>query len=320
MRILSIDGGGIRGLVPALWLRELERMTGKRIFEMFDLIAGTSTGGILALGLTKPGAGGGADFRAGELVELYREHGREIFPRSAWRRVRSIWGSMEEKYPVAGLERVLRRYFGDVRLSEALTRVLVPSYELTTRSPWFFRSERAREDSRWDFAMWEAARATSAAPTYFEPARVGGHALVDGGVYANNPTLCALADHCEVIGREPVMVVSLGTGEYVPSIRYEQARKWGVLQWARPVLDVMFDGVSKTTDHQVRHVLRTVGDSTYYRWQPQLPEHLGAMDNAEAGNLRSLEALTSLKIEQELTDLTSMANRLAAMPASGRLR
>src|SRR4028119_1295248 len=135
-KLLSIDGGGIRGIIPAMILAEIEARTGKRSAEMFDLVAGTSTGGILALGLTKPGQGGEPQYSAKRLVELYETEGEKIFDRPTWHRIHSVGGLAEEKCPSKGIEDVTREYFGDVRLAEALTEVLITAYEIEGRAPW----------------------------------------------------------------------------------------------------------------------------------------------------------------------------------------
>ena len=123
--ILSIDGGGIRGIIPAMILAEIERRTGRRIAEMFDLIAGTSTGGILALGLTVPHEQkrNKPRYRASQLVSFYEEDGKEIF-HSFWQDVVSLHGLMEERYPSEPIERVLRKYLGDqMRMSQCFASV-----------------------------------------------------------------------------------------------------------------------------------------------------------------------------------------------------
>src|SRR5215204_5530160 len=170
-KVLSIDGGGIRGLIPAMVLAEIERRTGKRIAEMFDLVAGTSTGGILALGLTKPGQDSKPEYSAKRLIELYETEGGKIFSIPVWHRVHSVGGLADEKYPSTGIEEVAKKYFGDHRLAEALTEVLVAAYEIEGRIPWFFKRRYARDPEKkgYNFYMREVARATSAAPTYFEP-------------------------------------------------------------------------------------------------------------------------------------------------------
>ena len=144
--ILSIDGGGIRGIIPAMVLADIERRTGRRISELFDLIAGTSTGGVLAMGLSVPEepTGKRPRFEASQLVSFYEEDGKEIF-RSFWRDVVSLHGLMEERYRSEPIEGVLQKYLGEeTRLSQALTEILITSYEIETCRPYLFTRRKAR--------------------------------------------------------------------------------------------------------------------------------------------------------------------------------
>ena len=193
MRVLAIDGGGIRGLIPALVLTEIERRSGRRIFELFDLIAGTSTGGILACALCAPDP-----LPAVEVVELYEEEGPEIFSTARWsQRIRSRRaGSLDEKYDSAALDRALERFLADKRLTEAQPDLIVPAYDTAEPGPYFFKSRKARDTPETDdFPLSLVARATSAAPTYFEPLEArAARSLVDGGVFAVNPAMSAFAE------------------------------------------------------------------------------------------------------------------------------
>jgi patatin-like phospholipase/acyl hydrolase len=291
-RILSIDGGGIRGMIPALVLAELEQRAGKPVAELFDLIAGTSTGGILACGLTIPGDGGRPRYAANQLIALYEQEGPNIFDRSLLRRVLTLDGIIDERYPSGPLEEILQRYFGDARLREALTRVLVTAYEIERRTPWFFRSERAQADGAYDFTMADVAHATSAAPTYFEPAKLAApgapgdyFALVDGGVFAVNPGMCAWAEARALELPQETVVLSLGTGSLIRRIPYDDAKDWGLIQWARPILDVVFDGSSDTVDYQLVQLL---GEDHHFRLQTTLETASDDMDDASEENLRNL--------------------------------
>ena len=130
MKVLSIDGGGIRGLIPALVLAEIERRTGRRTAEMFDLIAGTSTGGILACGLTRRGEDGQPMHSAEELAELYMSEGPKIFDRSLVKQVTSLGGLIDERYDDAGLNAALETYLGPARLKEVLCDVFITAYDI----------------------------------------------------------------------------------------------------------------------------------------------------------------------------------------------
>jgi len=327
VRVLSIDGGGIRGIIPAMILAELERRTGKRIFELFSLIAGSSTGGILALGLTKPNTNG-LPYRAQDLVELYEEHGGRIFSRSVWHRIHAVGNIAEEKYPAAEIEAVLNEYFGDARLRDAATDVLVSSYEIERRFPFFFRSSRARTETTYDFPMKQVARATSAAPTYFEPLKIDVqvegtkdyYALVDGSVYANNPALCAYIEAATTHRRRnplDFLVVSLGTGQLTRRLPYDEAVGWGLARWARPILDVVLDGVSDTVDFQMRELLASDDQVTrYYRFQTTLNSGNDDLDDASRTNIRVLKLLAEEMIRGSDRELSALCDQLmASLPA-----
>lgn len=295
MKVLAIDGGGIRGLVPALVLAEIERRTGRRIADMADLIAGTSTGGILACALAKP-----EPLPAEEIAGLYIEEGPRIFHRSLLRRVTSAEGYLDERYDDAGLIRALERYLGDTRLADATVAVLVTAYDLERRRAFFFR----REGEGSSATMVQAAHATSAAPTYFEPVRVGEATLVDGGVFAINPAMCAYA---EVAGRLDLLV-SLGTGEHTRRLPYADVRGWGQLEWVRPLIDVVFDGGQDAVDFQLERLI----ERRYVRLQTRLDEASDDLDDASERNLARLRREAERLIAARDADIDDVCARLSA--------
>ena len=320
-KVLSIDGGGIRGIIPAIILAEIEERTGKRTAEVFDLVAGTSTGGILALGLTKPGQDGGPEYSAKKLIDLYETEGGKIFSIPVWHRIHSAGGLAEEKYPAKGIEEVALEYFGDVRLAQALTEVLVTAYEIEKRGPWFFKRRHARDQNTEgdNFLMREVARATSAAPTYFEPLPLewgphGKRAFIDGGVHSNNPAMCAYVEAMKIHPEEKdFLVVSLGTGEPTREMPYEEVKGWGLALWAQPILNVVFDGVSDTVDYQLRELLRSEGDDKrYYRFQTKLDPGMHDMDDASAPNIQSLKTKAKEIISKDDADLGALCSQLVA--------
>jgi uncharacterized protein len=307
VRILAIDGGGIRGVIPAIVLSEIERRSGRRTAELFDLVAGTSTGGILACGLTRPAEGGAPQFTAADLIGLYESEGPEIFHRSLLKRVESVEGYLDERYDDSGLNAALRRYLDGTRLSEAVTDIFITAYEIERRQAFFFRSSRARTDPTYDFTYVDAARATAAAPTYFEPARVRDvagaetYALIDGGVFALNPGLVGYAELAAAgRGEEVDLVVSLGTGSHTRPLRYGDARGWGQLEWARPLVDVVFDGSAQTVDFALGHLLPA---GRYVRFQTQLTEASDDLDDASDRNLEALRREGARLVEERSADI-----------------
>jgi hypothetical protein len=293
VRVLSLDGGGVRGLIAARVLERIELRTGRPIADAVDLVAGTSTGAILALGLTRAGADGRPAHSAADLAALYREDGSTIFDRSPLRWLATLGSLVDERYTDAGLERVLAERFGDSTLSAALAPVLVPCYDIERRRPHLFRSWRAGLDEP-DHAIAAVARAASAAPTYFEPARLPAGdrslALIDGGVFANNPAMYAYTHARELFPDSPDVVVSLGCGRHTRSIPLDDARDWGLAHWARPILDVVFDGVSDAVDEQLRALChRDDGVRRYYRFEVELDAGHDGLDDTSPANLHALE-------------------------------
>src|SRR5918994_2564837 len=321
-KVLSIDGGGIRGIIPAMVLAEIERRTGKLTSEVFDLVAGTSTGGILALGLTKPGQGGKAQYSAETLIELYETEGGKIFDLGVWHQLQSVGGLAEERYPSKGIDEVAKRYFDDVPLAEALTEVLVTAYEIERRGPWFFKRRHARDENREgdNFLMRDVARATSAAPTYFEPLQLtwgphGERAFIDGGVHSNNPAMCAYVEARKIHpGENDFLVLSLGTGEPTRHMPYKEVKGWGLALWAQPILNVVFDGVADTVDYQLRELLSTEEGETrrYYRFQTVLDIGKDDMDDASATNIQALKQKAREIISKNEAALEALCSQLLA--------
>lgn len=223
-RILSIDGGGIRGIFPAAFLAALEDDLECPIHEYFDLIAGTSTGGIIAIALAM-------GLPAKDILELYEKRGTEIFSQThtglrglAKRVIRKLkWVAWGPKYNADGLEAALTEIFGDKKIGDAKTRLMVPAWHQQMGAVYIFKTphhKRLSTDFK-DFAR-DAAMATAAAPTYFREfitARDVG--LVDGGIWANNPTGIAVAEGIGTLGWDPkeIQVLSIGCLEDVVEMR-----------------------------------------------------------------------------------------------------
>ena len=318
VKILSIDGGGIRGIIPAMVLAEIERQTQRPAAHLFHLIAGTSTGGILAIGLTIPKNRGSALYSASQLVDLYHRRGAHIFSRSLAHRLAACGNLRREKYTGSGIAQVLFDYFGESRLRDAATDLLIPSYEIERSRPFFFRSAMARERLDYDFPAHEVARATTAAPTYFPPVKLaagalaGHYTLIDGGVFANNPAACALGEARSAhSGAVDFLVVSLGTGELSRCLPYQQAKNWGAVRWAMPMLDVVLDGVSRTVDYQLRQILPGANHSErYYRFQATLDGHNHRLDDAGARNIAALRNVADKLIERESPRILELCETL----------
>jgi patatin-like phospholipase/acyl hydrolase len=275
-RILALDGGGIRGVYTAVLLRRLEEQV-PGFLGRADLVAGTSTGGILALAVAK-------GLTADELVKLYQDNGKQIFARSIFRQIGDLGDLIGAKYDNANLEKILGKVFGDLTLDNLLPRhVLVTSFDLDcpatpgkprTWNPKFFHNF-AGDDSDGKEKVVDVALRTSAAPTYF-PVFQG---CVDGGVVANNPAMAALAQALDTgTGKQEladIRLFSVGTG-LSPTFISGETHNWGITQWAHSLVNMMIEGMMGVADYECSRVLR----EKYFRLAPILaaPVALDAVD------------------------------------------
>jgi patatin-like phospholipase/acyl hydrolase len=324
VRILSIDGGGIRGILPGTILTYLEDQIRRKtkndkatIGQYFDFMAGTSTGGILSLICLCPDQDGNFRFGAKQALDLYLDQGDEIFDVSFKKKLQSMGGLNDEKYDAKELEEALQTYFGDTKLNELLKPCLITSYDMRNRQAHFFTSADADNDI-FNYLVRDVARATSAAPTYFEPVRIQSlfgtpHTLIDGGVFANNPALCAYAevrqlDFSKLSKNEEkpdkpsakdMLIVSIGTGSIKEPYYFKEYKDAGMVKWIKPLIDIMMSGNSETVDYQLRQIFNTLPNKhkdDYYRIQPLIKDCDNAMDNASLDNLKALhqDGLTSV--------------------------
>lgn len=332
MNILSIDGGGIRGIIPGQVLVALEQKLQQiknnpnlRLADVFDLIAGTSTGGILTCLYLCPDLNTGRPrFTAQDAVNLYLQNGDDIFDVSFFKTISSAGGLTDEKYSADALEKVLKNYLGDLKLSQLLKPCLITAYDLNRRKAHFFNQADTDggSDLTADYLVRDVARATSAAPTYFEPANIRAfdrsvYPLVDGGTFANNPAMCACVEafgYNASLKVPDLKVLSLGTGTVDKPYHYSEAKNWGKLGWVGPVLDIMFSGVSDTVDYQLKMLFHSAGvPAQYLRLQVDLQQHAevdSAMDNASEKNMRALEKAGQTLAASNDAELTAFANML----------
>lgn len=312
IRILSIDGGGIRGILPCMVLEQLEIAIAKKLGEkqdeiclrnFFELVAGTSTGGLIAAGLTIPHEKKNKFCNSRELSDVYLEHSHKIFPNSGTALKagdalpRTLLGYAEASYPAVGLVEVLDELFANQVFSAAQTaeegkpgKVLIASYDLTAREPTYFLSWTPEFGS---LQIKDIGRATSAAPTYFPSKGVIGkfpddtnsfhtHAFVDGGLFANNPALAAVTKAAGEWPDKKWMVLSIGCGGGGRNLVQEEIKYWGQTEWVEPMISTMFDASGEAVHRYLREFSKiSNGKLCYYkRINFNLPPSLRPMDNS----------------------------------------
>ncbi|KAL4279556.1 hypothetical protein GQ457_03G039360 [Hibiscus cannabinus] len=329
--LLSIDGGGIRGLIPGVILSflesQLQKLDGEqaRLVDYFDVISGTSTGGLITAMITTPNPKeeNRPLFAAKDIKDFYFQHCPKIFPQdsrshfvSAANMVKSLMGP---KYDGKYLHDILREKLGETRLHQTLTNVVIPTFDIKKLQPRIFSSYEVRIDPSTDALLSDICTGTSAAPTYlpahyFQTQDSSGKTkefhLIDGGVAANNPTLVAINEVTkEIIRGNPdffpikptdyarFLVVSLGTGSPKCEEKYNAslAAKWGVLGWltsehSTPLVDIFMDASSDMVDFHLATVFQALqSEKSYIRIQDDtLSEPMSSVDISTKENMENL--------------------------------
>jgi patatin-like phospholipase/acyl hydrolase len=282
-RVLAIDGGGLKGVFPASFLATVEETIGQPIVDYFDLIVGTSTGGIIALGL-------GLRLSAREILDFYVERGPRIFAGN--RRLRSVRQWTRAKYDPAPLEQALREVFGDRRLGDSKTRLVIPSFDLETGAVHVYKTaHHQRFVTDYKVSAVEVAMATAAAPTYFPTYRsAAGVPLVDGGIWANNPAGTAAVEALGVLEwpRGSVKLLSIGCTTEPLKAKADQARWLGFSYWATRLVPVFMAAQSSASIGTAQLLL---GDQNVLRHSTEVSEGRFRLDIAkDIGSLHGLGA------------------------------
>lgn len=346
-RVLAIDGGGVRGLIPSRVLAELESASGQPIAELFDLIVGTSIGGIAALALTVPGPGGSPLYTPESAADLLSGHKDAIFPGGDISMPRTVTEAKDlastfartglavagrhpdrgnARYSPDPYEAALSEFFGDRMLSSAVTPVVASAFDILTDRPVHFRSADAVSTAGHDLPMALVARAATAAPTFLPPVEVewaGRRAvLVDGGVFANGASLLAYIEarmHAATLGRSPenMLLVSLGTGRQVGSpdnvVDDFSRRHWVGL--ANRLMKAAEAGQHETHHRLLRELL---GDR-YWRFQPTLPADIVfGTDDTSDEQMSALGSLADQFVAKHSSGIGHLAELLASNGQSHR--
>jgi hypothetical protein len=290
-QILSIDGGGLKGLFSAAVLAELEADLRTSIVDHVDLVAGTSTGGLIALAL-------GAGLTPAEIVEFYVNNGPAIFGHP--RRLRRLW---KPKHASDALRTALAQIYGDRTLGTSAKRLVIPSYTLDGNDVYLFKTPHSPRLTRdYKERMVDVALATTAAPTYLPPARLRNNRLVDGGVWANNPALIAIAEATSMLGIDlaGIRVLSLGTTDDVSDLGRKLDRG-GIIPWVRYGRDVLLRAPAVGTFHTAEHL---IGPDRVTRIDPAVPAGVFGLDRIDAERIRGLAEDVARRFAPAVTPFT----------------
>lgn len=327
--ILSLDGGGIRGILEATILTHLEEVleaeinnrypyapaSDIRLGECFDLIAGTSTGGIIAVLMRaidsqthRP------QFKMNEILNLYRKKGHIIFPED-----KSFFkGLFSSKYSPEALEGLLKHYAGEQTLKDLKQPVLITTYDIHQEGLYLFKSYESHKKSQ-NYKLKDLLRATSAAPTYFPAAQIKSedqtsHTYIDGGVSANNPTLHAYYEAQKLYPESAFDVISLGTGT-AHLFTLDSIQDGGKLQWASDISSVLMNSNSRLIEELVSQATSLRKD-TYIRLQLDVDKRISELDKADIRNIKYLHGRIKEEISKDQSPLTKIKQTLLDFYAS----
>ncbi|MBD2385523.1 patatin-like phospholipase family protein [Cylindrospermum sp. FACHB-282] len=348
VHILSIDGGGIKGIIPLIILKYIADTAGKPIHKLFDVIGGTSTGGIIALGLNSKIPGTEKIYTPQEILKFYieKDQVKKIFNKDTsilswegWKNLfrdnilsKTPWvkkhgaGITSSEYTGKGIEEFIQEKFGkELKMSQLTTDcdVTVYSYDIENCKPYSFNTKKAKKHpEEHDYYVWQAARSTSAAPTFFpalksetSPKRI----LVDGGIFINNPAMDLFIRAIKLYpGAEKYVLVSLGTGDFSEEDS-EKLINAGFVGWVRPLISYMMKGVSATVDEHLEQLLEESKDdltknlknkSSYYRFNPKFSKdiEMDCIEESELQNLKNLGDNFVKDNKEKLDDLIDVLN------------
>lgn len=303
-QILSLDGGGIKGLFSAAVLAAIEEDLDVTVTDHFDLITGTSTGGIIAIGLA-------SGMRPREIVEFYLSKGPDIFHKAWGFRWLQHW--VRRKYSPKTLQEALQGCFKDKRIADCTRKLVIPSYSLGDDDVYLFRTphhERLRRD--WKVPLWKVALATSSAPTFFPSSREVDHLrLIDGGVWANNPAMVGVVEAYGTLGvpLNAIKVFSIGTTDALT--RRKKKLDWGgKLPWVtgNDAVDLIMRGQSLGVNNQVTFLL---GKENVARWDPKV-----ASDEFSLDRIDKVDALVSKAAHHSRIHMPQFKEMFAAHEAA----
>lgn len=332
--VLAIDGGGVRGVVAAIVLDALDaefKAIGKTcaVADCFDLIAGTSSGAVIAAGLSFPATDGGASANPADLRRFFETRLRTIFPPRPFcnipviGRLPQLFGPLHDPAP---LEAVLAEQFSDMVFASARRNVMIPAYSIDPRDIVLFRGGPvyAERDEARAFGMIrvrDAIMGSTAAPTFFPPHRIqtpdraAAWTAIDGGVFLNDPAMAAATEAMRLFPGEPLRVVSVGTGRQTRNYPFEKSRRWGFSEWVSPtgrfrtpLISAIQDGQARAVNRQLEYL---IGEN-YTRFDYRLEKGRGSdrLDDASKKNLQRLTRGALEMVEEMRPQLRQLAKAL----------
>lgn len=312
IRILSLDGGGIKGVITSVLLNNIEKMfqvennnPDYRLVDDFDMVVGTSTGAIITALLLMNDCNGNLKYSTDDIVNLYMTEGSKIFKQDFWYKIKTIFGLFGAKYQSDSYESLLLKYFSDSKLSDLNKPSIITSYDTNKRKCVLFKQHHAIKNKSSDFYIREIVKASSSAPIYFTPTKMCSfsgdeYSLIDGGIYANNPAMCGFIEIDKLFKKEDgsnyelkdIQILSIGSGIYKKKYGWFDIRKWGIFRWIMPFIEMSMSAVNEITNYQLhRMFLLSNVSENYLRINVGLNADECKIDNIKKSNIDNLKRI-----------------------------
>lgn len=331
--VLSIDGGGIRGIVPVAILDYIERKVNEiqgdnrvRIGSLIDLIAGTSTGSIIGalMMLPDPLIHNKPKYSMKEIESLYVQMGPNVFKKKIWHNIKTLWGLFGPKFMTSNIETPLIQMFDHYKLKHLVTSCLFTGYDIDKRRVNIYTNHDPSEKYG-DYYIKDIIKGSSSIPAYFSPTffqeGLDINTIIDGGVFANNPTMIAFIEASKMwaidtnlkkLDPHKILFISLGTG--MPkrkSFSYKKSKGWGIFRWLMPILDILLSGSSDIVDYEMKKLFASYGrPDNYIRINPPLNFSTALPIDASKENITNLLKDAHAYIEENKCMLNILARQI----------
>jgi len=288
--VLSIDGGGIRGIIPAAILAYLEEKIQKvtednriRLANYIDFVAGTSTGSIIGAMMLLPDKNKKfkyPQYSLDEIKQMYIELGERVFEKKIKHNIKTLWGIFGPRFPDSNIEQPLLKYMDHIKMKDLIKPCMFSGYDIDKRQVNFYTNSDESE-KYCNCYIKDIVRGSTAIPSYFSPAYfkecTNINTIIDGGVFANNPSLAAFIEISKTLFREEdfkkrkfntndILIISLGTGDFKQkSYKYSNTKRWGKAQWLMPVIDVLLTSHAEVTNYEMEKIFSSNNSNHNYK-------------------------------------------------------
>ncbi len=290
IRILSINGGGVRGIIPSHVLKYLEESSGKPVNELFDFFMGTSTGAIASVLLTLPGENNRPRYTAEDLLNFYNRDAKKIFYNPWYHRILTLDGWIGPKYLASSRYDLLKHFLGDTYFDQLLNNVVIPTYGIYNKEPELFFNWKIQGVADTNFAVTDLLTGAISPPGMFPSVVFGSSGkkfvLADGALFANNPDLAATLIAMSTYPNKQYILVSLGTGRIISEIPSTKTVDWGLFQWAKNIVPAIVDSTMKFNNFILRKAFPFNLD--VYSFNMDIDFADSALDDTSEQNLRRL--------------------------------